>query len=112
MPKITDPTPAVYQVRVETPLAGQYAQHICSTHGVNMLHEVRITGVQKIEQSEPEYGRGLVFWVRGTADIARKRVERIIAEAETTFNDRERANLAREDELDRERVLRDAEMGI
>jgi hypothetical protein len=99
MPKILDPTPVVYQVRVETPLGDIYFEKFELMFGADLRVKDWLYNagrVRRIRQQEPELGRGLVFWVTGLSTRTTKHVADLLAKAEAMFNEREKGVLARE----------------
>lgn len=117
-----EPRPLVWSVKVHTPLTAEYMR--CFHHmysdpefpancGEGWLVPNRgERSVTRIEVAEPEFGRGIVFHVRGTARRAAKEAERMIEAARAEFSPHSRRLLSREAEMDREAITRDAEKGI
>lgn len=115
MPKIMDPTPVVHEVRVETSLATIYFRKLESMFGddLDVKDWLYDSGrIRRIRLTEPEFGRGLTFWVTGRMAEATRPVARLIAKAEAMFDERERGLLAREEEIAREQAIEDAQAGI
>lgn len=120
--RIDTPRPLVYTVKVHTPLTSAYMRcfHIlysdpefpAKSGDGWLIPNMGARSVERVEVAEPEFGRGIVFHVRGDARRATKEATRMIEAARAEFSERERRLLADETRVEIEARRRDAEAGI
>lgn len=110
MIRLREPNPVVCEVTIETPLVKAYMSRLEQMYGDPDNAKDAI--LKSFRPSEPEFGRGVVLVMKSGIRLATRHAEKIVAKVEASFSEGENADLAREGELSRAAVLRDAEAGF